>query len=272
MENDDYDNLDEISVTKFKSYSDFLDKFISHDDRLYLEDEDLARDVKELYAVNKGDIKSKEDFENKKREIEMRDQQDETKEKPLFSEGKTFEKGSFLWHLSDREYDVRNGRKSTIIFIRYRESSGKEVSAYIDYRDRLKNDNFEDIFTGKKDLVPRPTDLSYYNWTVQKNLSSDSSFFRVDANAKERLSFRNMTDRKVINVDLEFLNKHPNLDVNRIEIDIPKNVNDDLDKSKKKKERVKEKEKENEDDPEKFDKLTIGYKQIVIFDYETRSK
>jgi hypothetical protein len=81
-----------------------------------------------------------------------------------------------------------------------------------------------------------------------------------------------MTDRKVINVDLEFLNKHPNIDVNRIEIDIPKTVIEDVDKGKKKKERVKEKEKENEDDPEKFDKLTIGYKQIVIFDYETRSK
>ena len=82
-----------------------------------------------------------------------------------------------------------------------------------------------------------------------------------------------MTDRKVINVDLEFLNKHHNIDVNRIEVDIPVNRNDDNDKGKKKKDRAaKEKEKENEDDPEKFDKLTIGNKQIVIFDYETRSE
>lgn len=273
MDNDEFDNLDDISVTKYKSYSDFLDKFITNEDRLYLEDEDLARDVKELYAVNKGDIKSKDDFEKKKHEIEMRDQQDETKEKPLCSEGKQFEKGSFLWHLAEREYDVRNGRKSTIIFIRYREPNGKEVSGYIDYRDRLKNDNFEEIFTGKKDLVPKPTDLSYYNWTVQKIVSNDSNFFRVDANAKERLSFRNMTDRKVINVDLEFLNKHPNIDVVRIPIEIPKNGQDEKEKAaKKKKDAKKDKEKENEDDPERFDKLTNGYKQIVIFDYETRSK
>lgn len=272
MENDEFDNLDDIAVTKYKNYSDFLDKFITKEDKLYLEDDDLARDVKELYAVNKGDIKSKEDFEAKKREIEMRDQQDETKEKPLHSEGKVFEKDSFLWHLAEREYDVRNGRKSTIIFIRYRESNGKEVSAYIDYRDRLKNDNFEDIFNGKRDLIPKPTDLSYYNWTVQKNVSNDSNFFRVDANAKERLSFRNMTDRKVINVDLEFLNKHPNIDVVRIPIDIPKPPESNEKASKKKKDSKKDKEKENEDDPEKFDKLTNGYKQIVIFDYETRSK
>lgn len=54
MDNDDYDNFEDISVTKYKSYADFLDKFISRDDGIYLEDEDLARDVRELYAVNKG--------------------------------------------------------------------------------------------------------------------------------------------------------------------------------------------------------------------------
>jgi len=54
METDDFDNQDELSVTKYKNYSDFLDKFVSNEDRLYLEDDDLARDVKELYAVNKG--------------------------------------------------------------------------------------------------------------------------------------------------------------------------------------------------------------------------
>ena len=54
METEDYDNLDEISVTKYQTYEDFLDKFVTYEDRIYLEDDDLARDVKELYAVNKG--------------------------------------------------------------------------------------------------------------------------------------------------------------------------------------------------------------------------
>lgn len=54
MDNDDYDNLDDIAVTKYKNYNEFLDKFINQEDKMYLEDEDLARDVKELYAVNKG--------------------------------------------------------------------------------------------------------------------------------------------------------------------------------------------------------------------------
>lgn len=207
----------------------------------------------------------------------MRDQIDENKEKPLYSEGKKFEENSFLWHLATREYDVRNGRKSTIIFIRYREAYGKEVSAYIDYRERLKNDNFEDIFNGKKDLIPRPSDLSFYNWTIQKVYSNDSTFFRVDAGPKERLSFRNNTDRKIINVDLEFLAKHPTLDVKRIPIEIPlikldqKDEEDIENKTTENKKVLNHKEIE-EEDPEKADKQICGYKQIVIFDYETRSK
>jgi hypothetical protein len=264
MEIDDYDNLDDIS--KYKSYEEFLDKFVTHEDRIYLEDDDLARDVKELYAVNKGDIKCKDDFEKRKKEILMRDQEDEVKEKPLASEGRTFEPDSFLWHLQQREYDVRNGRKSTIIFVRYRELSGREISAYIDYRERLKVDNFEQIFNGEKDLIPRINDLSFYNWSIQKVNHLDSTFFRVDAGPKERLSFRNNTDRKIINVDLEFLEKHPNVDVIRKSIDIDKFVKkDDIKVSKVFNKKSKTEETENQ-------KETFGYQQIVIFDYETRNK
>jgi hypothetical protein len=62
------------------------------------------------YSIIIGDIKNKDDFEKRKKEIEMRDQVDDNKEKPLYSEGKSFPEGSFLWHLQLREYDVRNGR------------------------------------------------------------------------------------------------------------------------------------------------------------------
>ena len=51
-------------------------------------------------------------------------------------------------------------------------------------------------------------------------MSNDSTFFRVDAWPKERLSFKNNTYRKIINVDLEYIEKHPGLDVKRIPINI----------------------------------------------------
>ncbi len=54
MDNEEYENLDDFSITKYKTYNDFLDKFVNEDDRKYLEDEDLIRDVKHFHALNKG--------------------------------------------------------------------------------------------------------------------------------------------------------------------------------------------------------------------------
>jgi hypothetical protein len=284
---DDFDNYEDIS--KIETYAQFLDRFVTDEDRMYLEDEELARDVKELYAVNKGEIRSKADFDRKKREIEEMNREEDTKERPLFSLNMDYRKGSFLDQLQERESEVRNGRKSTIIFIRYKDKKGKETSAYIDYRERLKNDEMDGVFKEGKPLLPKPTDLSYYNWTLQKVMSNDSTFFRVDAGPKERLSFKNNTDRKIINVDLEYIEKHPGLDVKRIPINVrnrdgskdilkdgknnnrakfivtPVDVKKENAKLKKNKKGKKGEEEENEKD-------NWGYQQIVIFDYETRSK
>ena len=287
MEDDDLDNFEDIS--KIKTYADFLDRFVTKEDLIYLEDEELARDVKELYAVNKGEIRSKEDFDRKKREIELLNREEDAKERPLFSLNMNYKKGSFLDQLQERESEVRNGRKSTIIFIRYKDKKGKETSAYIDYRERLKNDEMEQVFKEGKPLIPKPTDLSYYNWSAQKVLSNDSTFFRVDAGPKERLSFKNNTDRKIINVDLEYLDKHPGLDVKRIPInfknrDGAKDIIREGDKNKEKpkvivtpvnvkKENInlKKRMKKNNEE-EKKEEDNWGYQQIVIFDYETISK
>ena len=283
---DDFDNVDNIA--NIATYADFLDKFVTDEDRMYLEDEELARDVKELYAVNKGEIRNKADFERKKREIEEMNREEDTKERPLFSLGMNYRKGSFLDQLKEREGEVRNGRKSTIIFIRYKDKKGKETSAYIDYRERLKNDEMEGVFKEGHPLLPKISDLSYYNWTTQKVNSTDSTFFRVDAGPKERLSFKNNTDRKIINVDLEYIEKHPGLDVKRIPINIRnRDGSKDIIREgqnnkakfvvtpvdvKKENTRLKKANKKKGDKEEESEKDNWGYQQIVIFDYETRSK
>ena len=275
---DDFDNFDDI--TKIETYAQFLDRFVTDEDRMYLEDEELARNVKELYAVNKGEIRSEADFLRKKKELEEMNKEEEKTDEDL-SSTMNYIKGSFLRLLQERESQVKNGKKSTIIFIRYKDKKGKETSAYIDYRERLKNHNeMKEVFQEGKPLIPKPTDLSYYNWTLQKVVSNDSTFFRVDAGPKERLSFKNNTDRKIINVDLEYIEKHPGIDVKRIPINIKnrdgtKDIirEGQINKPKitvtpvdvKKENKTLRKKEENEND-------NWGYQQIVIFDYETRSK
>ena len=278
------DNFDDIS--NIETYSQYLDKYVTKDDLMYLEEEELARKVKELYEVQKGEIRNKDDFDRKKKELDEKNNEIEEKEQIQFSQNMHYIKGSFLDLLKERESDVRNGTKSTIIFIRYKDKKGKETSAYIDYRDRLKNEEMEAVFKGGLPLIPKPNDLSYFNWNIQKVNSLDSTFFRVDAGPKERLSFKNNSDRKIINVDLEYIENHPGLYVKRIPVVI-KNENDDIinqvkydDNSKLKVTHI-DVEKENvrlknlnkkKFNLEKNENEGWGYQQIVIFDYEIKNR
>lgn len=47
----------------------------------------------------------------------------------------------------------------SIIFIRDHNTVGQEVSGYIDYAHRLKTCDFDQIFSGKKKLMPGHSDL-----------------------------------------------------------------------------------------------------------------
>jgi 5-formyltetrahydrofolate cyclo-ligase len=84
------------------------------------------------------------------------------------------------------------------------EEEGVEISGYIDLAHRLKTEDFTQYFKGQKLLLPKNTDLSYYNWNTGVCVSNDSPNFKVDASSGTKgLLFRNKRDRKVINVDPE---------------------------------------------------------------------
>ena len=107
----------------------------------------------------------------------------------------------FLASLAEREEMVRNGKLTTIIFIRDKNHKGQEVSGYIDYAHRLKTEHFEPYFERKKKLMPKPSDLSFYNWETQTSTSNATPNFQVIADSEAGLLFKNKRDRKVINVD-----------------------------------------------------------------------
>ena len=279
---------DNEDISDIKTYADYLNKYVTKEDLMYLEDEELARKVKELYNTQKGEIRNEADFNRKKKEIfDEKNIEENEKEQLQFSQDMHYAKGSFLELLQERENDVRNGIKFTIIFIRYKDKKGRETSAYIDYRERLKEDEMEAVFKEGVPLMPKSTDLSYYNWNIQRINSLDSTFFRVDAGPKERLCFKNNTDRKVINVDLEYIASHPGLYVKRIPVIIKNENKNEIinqvkcnNKSKLKVTHIDVK-KENarlkkiNKRKEKFDKYendNWGYQQIVIFDYEIKNK
>ncbi|KAG5207787.1 hypothetical protein JEQ12_017551 [Ovis aries] len=89
----------------------------------------------------------------------------------------------------------------SVIFIRDKNSRGQEVSGYIDYAHRLKTEDFEVYFSGKKRLLPRPTDMSFYNWDSHIAVWNSTPNYQVIADNPEGLLFKYKRDRKILNVD-----------------------------------------------------------------------
>ena len=200
-DDDDGDMLDN-GLAEFEKYEDYLDKQMSDEDLFYLEDTELARQLIEVGFHGKGEILTREQFEERQKQYAIQKKQKDAKQpKALSHAGSKIDHSNFLKALADRENDVRSGRMTTIIYIRDQKKGKNEISGYIDLAHRLKTEDFRQIFEGKKQLMPKPTDLSFFNWDAQNATLNDSPNFRVDANSDAGLLFRNKRDRKVINVD-----------------------------------------------------------------------
>jgi hypothetical protein len=170
----------------------------------------------ELGYRGSGETLKREEFEARKKAAEeAKASKLRNAPKKLASADKDLSHYPFLHNLAEREDLVRNGKLTSIIFLRDKNSKGQEVSGYIDYAHRLKSENFESYFERKKKLMPKPSDLSYYNWETQHSTSNSTPNFQVIADNEAGLLFKNKRDRKVINVDPKSL---PGDNSRRIEI------------------------------------------------------
>merc|ERR1712146_477100 len=140
---------------------------------------------------------------------------------------------ALLSHLADREEFVRAGKLTTIVFVRDRSNKGQEVCGYIDYGHRLQTEDCRAYFSGARRFLPKPSDLSYYNWETQTCTCNSTTNFQVSTDREDGVVFKNKRDRKIINVDPKAT---PGDNTERIEVH------------------------------------DAGYAQVVIFDHITRRK
>jgi len=199
--NDDGANLD--VVERFDTYEDYLDSQLTTTDLDYLGDEEMARQLVELGYRGLGDTIRREDFESRKRLLMERSNQKLAVPKQLASIDRDLTEYPFLQALANREELVRTGKLTTIIFVRDFNNAGQEISGYIDLAHRMRTEDFVPIFDRRKKLLPKPTDLSYYNWETQLSTSNSSPHYQVIADSSTGLLFKNKRDRKVINVNPE---------------------------------------------------------------------
>ncbi|XP_031726428.1 cilia- and flagella-associated protein 299 [Anarrhichthys ocellatus] len=192
------------TVTQFKVYGDYLDSKVTPVDLFYLKSRELARRLVE--HGHNGTVLSREEFE----ETKAAEQAAEAAKidtlygrsgpTTLASAGKEL-KDNFLKALAEREEANRSGKMTSAIFIRDHNPLGQEVSGYIDYAHRLKTQDFEPYFSGKKKLMPGRSDLCYYNWRTQVSASNSSPNFEVIYDDPNGLLFKNKRDKKILNVD-----------------------------------------------------------------------
>ncbi|XP_068949065.1 cilia- and flagella-associated protein 299 isoform X2 [Petaurus breviceps papuanus] len=213
MDNEEGVSAVDNIVTQFNTYEDFLDSQITTLDLYYLEDEGLARQLVELGYRGSGEVVKREDFEARKAAIEIARLAERTQKRALASSGKEL-KDNFLKALAQREEDNRTGKvtiqknhrtfwklhqlhKKSIIFIRDRNAHGQELSGYIDYAHRLKMEDFEVYFTGKRKLLPRPTDLRFTQGIILLGLlSKQTSTYKLSSMTmfpEERLKHQHNT-------------------------------------------------------------------------------
>ena len=128
MDNDEGIGMEGVE-SQFATYEDYLDSQISPTDLYYLEDEDLARQLVELGYRGSGETLKREEFEARKKAVEQaRQNKLRAAPKALASAAKDVGGFPFLASLAEREEMVRNGKLTTIIFIRDKNHKGQEVS------------------------------------------------------------------------------------------------------------------------------------------------
>ena len=192
------------AITRFLSYEEYLDSQIRTVDEFYLGDKELARDLVYLgYRGDGRDVLSREEFDEMKKMSRNTNTDTNEDGKQLAHAGVNLSGCPFLLQLAHREELVRNGKLSTIVFVRDRNQKGQEVSGYIDFGFRMQTEDFKPYFERKKRFLPRPSDLSYYNWKTHKSTSNSNANFQVISTHDAGILFKNKMDRKIINVDPE---------------------------------------------------------------------
>lgn len=186
-------------LARFRTYDEYLDSLVGKIDICYFRNFLTARKMAELGYRSSGDTLSKEEFYRKLADV-TEALFPSKKPQQLSSTGLSFN-DPFHVELANRERGNRTGFMATIIFVRYYSRAGHEISGYIDYRDRLLNEDWLPFFLGKRKLRIRSNDLVYFNWRNQKSSLNHSSNYWVIFDPIKGLVFQHRHDRKIVYVD-----------------------------------------------------------------------
>ncbi|XP_070158115.1 cilia- and flagella-associated protein 299 [Polyergus mexicanus] len=203
----------------FENYEEYLDSLVSPVDIYYVRSSKTARQLAELGYRCTGEILSKRSFYRRLRIVKNL----------LFPVHRPYvltceyvtPAGRLMEELSLRERSNRLGYTSTIVFVRHFATKLRqfEESAYIDFGDRLKSENWLPYYRGEKRLSPFKRDLAYYHWRTGRTSLNETRNYVPIVDSKRGLLFKNIHDRQVITVDPTVVS--PGIDTTRVRIHCP---------------------------------------------------
>eukprot|EP01066_Platyproteum_vivax_P020962 Platyproteum_vivax@DN8915_c0_g1_i1.p1 len=165
-------------LADFVTYEDYLDLFPTTEDKKYLSDKAIARDLIQV-RHRETDLVPLEEFLKVKR-AGNRESEGETR---LRQESRqlTFDLDEypFLKELFRCEEEVREDN-NVILFLKCKSKRGQVVSGYIDLKQRLADEgSFTPYYLHTAKMIPKSTDLSFMNWSLESCNYTNSSTFTV---------------------------------------------------------------------------------------------
>ncbi|KAH8409625.1 hypothetical protein KR222_011621 [Zaprionus bogoriensis] len=200
-----------MNVLNYGSYEEYLDHFINVSDVRYMRNWALTR----KYIQNAcgkscmGRLLSRAEYEEHRKKLHDELRPRGISESTLFGEGYDGN-DNVLRQFAKRELLLLSKQSSTIIFLLMRSEKGLEVSSLIDleqsfreshYKNSVHYVNWPAIFAGKAKLMPKPTDLSYFDWYKNKVNYNDSDNFTVVTEGAHSLLMMHRGDHKIICVN-----------------------------------------------------------------------
>lgn len=198
MSNKTDEILREKYLLKFQTYEDYLESLITPRDLYHLRSKSIARQIIELGYHTEGTLDRESFYEH----VKLTERYLFLKKNPFALCSKNIEiKDLLLQELAAREQFSRRGEIFTIIFIRHIGKDQSQISAFIDYTDRLKTEDWKPYFEGLAKITPKKSDLSYYDWKVGKSMYNESPNFKPMIDGKKGLVFESLRDSNLIRLD-----------------------------------------------------------------------
>lgn len=185
----------------FQNYEEYLDSLVSPIDIYYLRSSKIARQLAELGYRYTGEILSEKSFCRRWRIVKNL-LLPVYRPYVLACEYAT-PVGRLMEELGLRERANRLGLLSTIVYVRHFAAKLRrfEESAYIDFGDRLRSENWLPYYRGERRLSPLKRDLAYYHWRTGRMCLNETRNYVPIVDPKHGLLFKNIHDRQTIAVD-----------------------------------------------------------------------